>query len=895
MLLTTKFLKPAADVRAVNRSRLHRLLDPSPPKRLNLVVAPAGYGKTTLVSQWCVGLAENVAWLSLDENDNSPRRFWQYVIGAAQHSGVTGTDQLSRRLASFEDHEMEGAVAGLLNALTQTPALSTIVLDDFHLIQDPKIHRQFAYFIDYLPPGITVTITSRTEPELPLERWRVRQWVTDIQPQVLAFSESECRHFFRDYMALSLSDEESRQIWRQTEGWVAAMQLTALSGRSPDNADESPKTLEVGGQQINRYVFSEILDQQPEDIRQFLLDTAMTSRLSGSLCDAMRANSDSQAFLERLIRLNLFVIPLDSKNEWFRYHDLFRDALLQRARALDGDRVNLLEQRAVDWLLTHDHVQEAVAQVISRKDWARLATVLEQHGNNLIQGGHHLPVLEWLQKLPSDILINRPQLLMVRIWGLFFANRLSQIEVQLSDLEDILDRRVADSHPDAEGALALHNEISLIRSYIARSKSDDKSAQDLTQQVLREIDHTRIPLKSVTYYGLGLDYFGQGDLGAAEEALAASVRYGQLERKASTVLSSGGLLAWIQYSRGEIDQALETSTDIRTWVDDHFYDPSQPRLISCWQNSTLVEIYRERKEKELSDASLLPLLDHLENGTEPGQHVVIQHVRGHQAFSEARYEDAILALEDAESVARRRREHIVFEPPASGALLVRCHLAANEVSKAKAWLRDWQQRPQSSPLNDCQNAVSAARVHIRLGQFDLACTLLADLLTKAEAEQNSRLVIEVLLVYASSLGASGQLEEARNMLERALDYGAEGGFFQIFLDEPDSLKTLLLTTQGIQGAGHWHTRLRDALEKRVGKLPRQTTNGAGSDGLIEPLSQREQEVLGLINEGLANKDIAEKMAVAATTVKAHIRNLYGKLDVGSRTEALAKARHIGLL
>ncbi|WP_375177047.1 LuxR C-terminal-related transcriptional regulator [Marinobacter mobilis] len=895
MLLTTKFLKPATDARAVNRTRLHRRLDPAPQKRVNLVVAPAGYGKTTLVSQWSGGLTGRVAWLSLDENDNSPRRFWQYVIGALNDAGLSGTEDVAQRLGSYEDHEMDGAVAGLINALTQSTAPISLVLDDLHLIADPGIQRQLGYFIDYLPPLVTVTLTSRVEPELPLDRWRVRQWISDIQPQVLAFSEAECRYFFRDYMDISLSDDDAHRIWQQTEGWVAAMQLTALSGHDTASTAAKPQLLEVGGQPITRYVFSEILDRQPADIHDFLVDTACTPRLSGSLADAIRASKDSQTFLERLIQQNLFLVPLDTKNEWFRYHDLFRDALLQRARTRDPERLMLLEQRAVAWLLEHNHVQEAIAQIIAQEDWDRLATVLEQHGNNLIQGGFHLPVLEWLETLPADIVINRPQLLMVRIWALFFANRLSPIEPLLSEVEDILDRRVADSHPDAEGALALHNELSLVRSYIARSKNDDKSAADLTQQVLKEIDHTQIPLKSVTYYGLGLDYFGQGELDAAEEALDASVRYGQLERKPSTVLSSGGLLAWIQYNRGEIDQALDTCTQVRRWVDDHFYDPQQPRLISCWQNSTLVEIYRERNEKELAEANLLPLLDHLKSGTEPGQHVIIQHVRGHLAFSEGDYTNAITALEDAEAVARRRREHIVFEPPASSALLARCYLAANDVGKARAWLDNWQISPSTSPLNKDLNAISAARIQIRLGQPDQACEALSRLVGKANASSNSRLLIEVLLVYASALAAKGQVEEAQHLLEQAFAHGAECGFLQIFIDEAAPLKALMLKTPGIQTPGSWYTRLRGLLEQEIGRSKAPSGRTGHDSALVEPLSQREIEVLALINEGLPNKEIAVRMSVAATTVKAHIRNLYGKLGVGSRTEALARARQVGLL
>lgn len=898
MLLSTKFLKPASDARAVNRTRLHRLLEPGQAKRLNLVVAPAGYGKTTLVSQWCASMTCHAAWLALDENDNTPRRFWQYVAGSLKHDGLKGLEDVERQLGALDVHELEGAITGLLNALAENTEPRLLVLDDYHRITDARIHRQFTYFIDYLPPGVTVTLTSRIEPELPLARWRVRQWVGDVHPQMLAFSEVECRHFFRDFMDLHLSDDDVKQVWQQTEGWVAAMQLTALSGIGQGHQGNELPSIHINERQINDYVLSEVLDKQPPEVVQFLTDTACCPRLSASLCDFVRDAGDSQQYLERLMRENLFLIPLDTHNQWFRYHDLFRDALLQRGLLLDTIRVDQCQRRTIDWLLTNGHVNEAIAQILTLEDWPWLASILEQQGNNLIQDGFHLPVLEWLQRLPVELVVDSPQLMMVRIWALFFANRLDRIEPQLAELEDVLDRRVADSHPDAEGALGLHSEISLIRSYLARSRSDEKGASDLTRQVLKDIDHTRIPLKSVTYYGLGLDYFGQGDLAAAEDALRSSVHYGQAERKPSTVLSSGGLLAWIQYNRGEIDLALDTCTEVRSWVDEHFYDPQQPRMISCWQNSALIEIYRERNEKQLADAYLVPLLDHLESGTEPGQHVIIQYVRGHLAFSEGRFQDAVDALGDADAIARRRRDHIVFEPPACGALLVRCHLALNDLASAQAWLADWNEEEYSNPLNREQNEISAARVLIADGKPADAVNRMAKLLDDVEASQHNRQLIEAQLVYASALAELGNGIQAAELLEQAVTRGSEAGFLRIFAEESPAIRKLLLATRAIQNPGSWNSKLRELLESLTDAQaePESTPQPASlQNELVEPLSQREFEVLSLIHDGLPNKEIAERMKVAATTVKAHIRNLYGKLGVGSRTEALAKARELGIL
>lgn len=907
MLLTTKFLRPSSDPRAVRRERLYGLLQPGTPKRLNLVVAPAGYGKTTLLSQWCAQLGSSSTWLSLDEHDNEPRRFWQYIVGAFEHSGLAGMERCRQQLSHCSLQELEGPITSLVNALAADGANWSLVLDDFHFIQHPDIQRQLAYFVDYLPPGLTLTIASRIEPSLPLTRWRIRRWIEDVHPALLAFSEDESRRFFRETMAMEVSEHNIRHICQRTEGWVAAMQLSALTGATDTGA--SPATpaiaIDVDERRINDYVLTEVLEQQPPATRDFLMSTACCPRLCASLCDSVRDATDSQAMLEQLLRQNLFLIPLDPRNHWFRYHDLFRDALLQRAWASDPQTARVHWQRAVEWLLTHEHVQEAISQIVRKQDWAWLARVLAEHGNNLIHGGYHLPVLQWLESLPPDTVEDSPQLQMLRIWALFFANRLDVLEPLLSELEDTLDRRVAESHPDAEGALGLQSEISLIRSYLARTRSDEKSASDLTRQVLRDIDHTRIPLKSVTYYGVGLDHYGKGDLPSAEEALRSAIRYGELERKHSTVLSSGGLLAWIQYNRGDIDEALETCTAVRHWVDQHCADPSQPRLISCWQNSALTEIYRERNEPELAASHLAPLLDHVTNGTEPGQHVIIQYVRGHLAFSEGRFDDAISALEDAVSVARRRRDHIVFEPPACSALLARCYLASGHLDQALSWVESVNGEVFSNPLHREQNQISTARVLVASGRSDEATALLTPMRSGAERDQHFRHLVEILTVQSEALYANNQIAEADDMLSQAVKNAAQAGFMRIFAEESPAIRQRLLTLPILTVRSSWNSNVlamlrnlerptRKAIDVAEHASPERNT-GAGKAALAEPLSQREEEVLTLINEGLANKDIAARMAVAPATVKAHIRNLYGKLGVGRRTEALAKARALGLL
>ncbi|PSF04816.1 helix-turn-helix transcriptional regulator [Marinobacter fuscus] len=904
MLLTTKLLRPTPDSRAVRRPRLDSLLQPKQAKRLNLVVAPAGYGKTTLVSQWCSGNRAHTAWLSLDGQDNQVHQFWQYVIGAFEHSGLIGLEACKAQLSQLNGDDATPLITALLNRLTDTGEAWCLVLDDYHVIRKPALHRQLSWFIDYLPPEVLVTLTSRTEPPLPLARWRVRQQVQDIHPGLLAFSEDECRAFFQGTMALELSDSDIQTIFRKTEGWVAAMQLAALSGQNQAAASASGSVVRADNPLITDYVLTEVLQQLPADQVGFLLETACCPRLSAELCDAIRQTADSQEQLLHLLSQNLFLVPLDNDNHWFRYHDLFRQALLQRIQVSAPDHAKALELRTIEWFMNHGYVHEGLSLIVYRQDAEMLARALCEHGNNLIHGGYHLPVLSWLDLIPTDRLQWSPRLQMLRVWALFFANRVEGLEPLLTDTEDLLDRQVADSHPEAEGALALQSEISLIRSYLARTRNDDKHAADLTRQVLKDIDQIRIPLKSVTFYGLGLDYFGKGALDDAIEALKSAVHYGKLERKPSTALSSGGLLAWIQYNRGDITVALETTRQVRDWVDEHCTDFRHPLLISCWQNSALCEIYREKNQLTTAGSYLAPLLEHVSKGTEPGQHVVIQYARGHLAFSQGRYEEAIEALEDALATGQRRREHIVFEPPAAAALLARCYLACGHPRKARACLTPALEPAARNPLNREQNLISLARVQIAEDNSKAAINTLSPLRADTQKNAHHRHLVEILLVTAEAYLVDNQEDSADQALDEALERAEEAGFLRLFAEESPRLQARLAERPGLLQSGRWSGELLAMLRAEAAQAedntlmePAQTgrSEAGSSSSLVEPLSQREQEVLSLIHQGLANKDIAERMSVAPATVKAHIRNLYSKLGVGRRTEALARARELKLL
>lgn len=902
MLLKTKYLAPAYNPKSVERDRLLSRLSERYGRKLITVVAPAGYGKTTLVTQWLHTQHCNYCWLSLDASDSDPLRFWQYVIGTFNNTfQALGTEP--QKLLAQKELPIEAAVTALVNEITTLNSNDPLylVLDDYHRIDNVEIHQSLSFLIDYLPPSVQIIITSRIEPPLPVARWRVKNIVDEIHAHDLAFSVDESRLFFNEYMALNLSDEDIAIVREKTEGWVAAMQLAAFSTQgNPSQTTNVDVFKHYSGEDrlISDYVLSEILDTQPEDIKEFLLSTSCLIRLNAGLCNTLRESNDSQHFLERLNQINLFIIPLDTHNEWFRYHDLFREALLQRLKQNSPHQLEQFQKRAINWLLQQNQVHEAIYQLIQLKDWSWLAKVLDEQGNTLIHEGHHLPVLEWLSLLSEEMLDEKPRLLMLKIWALFFGNKIDIIPPLLERLEDILDKRVCDSHPEAQEALALHSEISLIRSYLARSQSDLASASNLTKQVLEELDNSDMPLKSVTYYGIGMDCFANGDLKSARSALEASIQHGKKEKKFTTVLSSTGLLGWILYHQGELDLAREVCTANQLWIDS-YHDPAQPKLVSCWQNCALAQVYREKNQLTVAESYINPLLKHLEAGTEPGQHILIQYVRAHLAFSVGDYENAIAWLDDALNVYEHKKDSLMFNPPSLASLLARCYLALDEKEKAVHWIGiASQSNSDTTPINKELIIATSARVLIATGHYQEAIDKLQSVINEAEQGLHIKHLIELWSVKALAYSKLNDVERARQSINQALLLSAKDGFIRLFCEESEGIRDLVLLADNIGIPDRYKSELHLALNISAQKKPDlkpPTSAHQSHPELLEPLSQREQEVLELINSGLANKMIANQLHLAPATIKAHIRNIYGKIGAKSRTEALAKARELGLL
>lgn len=906
-LLQTKLIPPPYNDKSVRRERLLSRLTSRSARKLVLVSAPAGYGKTTLVSQWLMEGQSNFCWLSLDKNDNQPLRFWQYVLGSI-NTCLPGFGEEASRYLSGDSVHIDAALTAMINELSSTCKQEEslfLALDDFHNIDNKECLNQFAYFIDFLPPGVEVIATTRFEPALPISRWSVKNWVDQIHASDLIFSLDESKSFLTQYMDLALSDQQISSIFEKTEGWIAAIQLAALSAQSkPKNELTylSAQKLLSDDRHLSEYVLSEILSQQSDEVADFLIQTSFLLRLNAELCDKVLAIDNAGKLLDSIYRSNLFLTPLDSKHKWFRYHEMFREALFHKFQLEQPQELLALQRKAVDWLIAHEQAHEAIEQVVQLEDWQLLIHLLEENGNNLIHEGHHLLVLDWLRKVPEQLFSQSPRAIMLKIWALFFSNKIEVIAPLLEELEMLIDQqRLSDIETSASELIDLHSEISLIRAYLARSHSDLKSAGQLTKDVLKELDTTKMPLKSVTYYGIGLDSFAIGDLDSAEAALREAIEHGKREKKYTTVLSSSGLLGWIYFYQGQLEKALETGIIHQQWIDS-YHDSSQPRIISCWQNAALAMIYTEKAEFTIAQSYINPLLKHLKLGTEPGQHIIIQYTQAILLFAQKRFVDAIECLDDAWHIYQHKHDSILFTPPSLIALKARCLLAMGKIDKAQYVIDELNEETINAvPLNYEDINLTKARIFIAQNKQELALEILNRLHEQETEKKHIYNLLQTLNLRAAIFHSKHDSKAAEAAIKSSLHIASQDGFISVYANESLDLLPILALGADPSIPDNYLQKLSSCLGLSSDSSSVQQAELPGAAALesnkqlLEPLSQRELEVLGLIDQGLANKEIAQKLSLAPATVKAHIRNLYGKIEAKSRTEALSKARSIGLI
>jgi len=902
LLLETKLFVPRPRRGIVARGRLRERLSRGTESKLTLISAPAGFGKTTLLAEWLAsrpGPEDAAAWLSLDPADAQSASFWAYVISALQTAapGVGATP-----LALLEGPQpppIETVLAQLLNELGGVPRDTILVLDDYHVIDAPDVHEAMAFLLDHLPPQLHVVIITRADPPLPLARLRARGELTEIRAADLRFTPDEAGAYLNGAMGLGLADGDVAALEGRTEGWIAALQLAALSIQGREDATSFIDGFSGDDRYIVDYLAEEVLHRQPEDVRAFLLQTSILRLMSGPLCDAVTGHGGGRAMLEALDRKNLFLVPLDARREWYRYHHLFADVL--RTRLLDEQpgEVPMLHRRASSWYEGTGDAAEAIRHALAGGDFERAADLVELAIPGVVRQRQEATLRGWLEALPDEVLRVRPVLSNASAGSRLVRGEVDGVEGRLRDAERWLDatRGAADLAAGRAAGMVVADEVAF--RHLPGSVAVHRAGQArILGDVPGTVAHARRALDLVAEDDhrsrggaaglLALAAWTAGDLDGAGRWYAAAMADLEKAGHLSDVIGCGLALADIRLAQGRLGDALrifERGLAMATGQGGYALRGAADMHVG-------ISGIRLERGDVAGAHQQLALADGLgeDNGLPQNPY------RSRVALAAVREAEGDLAgaLELLTEAERRYVGDFSPDVRPVGATKARIWVGQERVAEALAWARERGLSAADDPdyVREFEH-VTLARALLALRDasgrsIPEALAFLDRLLRSAESGGRMASVIEILVLQALALRATGDLRAALVPLERALALAEPEGYVRTFVNQGPEMAALLdaLAKRAIR-SGY----VRGLLTAFGRSEPRTTAR----QPLAEPLSERELEVLRLLASDLDGPDIARELVVSLNTVRTHTKNIYAKLGVNSRREAVRRAAELGLL
>jgi LuxR family maltose regulon positive regulatory protein len=911
-LLKTKVHIPKTRRDLVRRARLQEMLNANQKIKLILVSAPAGFGKTTLLSDWLQGVERSVAWISLDRGDNDLTRFLSYVVmalqGIQENFGISILDMVH----SPKPPPMESIFVSLINAVTERFDPFYLILDDYHVITESAVHEAIIFLVDHLPPSMQMVLSSRADPPWPIARLRARGELLELRAKDLRFTHHEAHQFLTKVMDFDLKGDELKALELRTEGWIVGLQMAALSMQGQDDVSGFIQAFTGSNRFILDYLMEEVLERQPPGIQDFLLRTSVLERMSASLCDALVKGKDtgywildtegdgnlqspisSQQILEYLDQRNLFVIPLDNEREWYRYHHLFSDLLRSRLQQVEPHLLPDLYGQASDWCDENGFMVEAVQYALSAKNFERASQLVEENALNMIHHGELTTVLGWFSDFPEEILEIRPWLHIHHAWALLYLGQLESAEGLIRKVEDLLegfeDSRIAE-------AQHLMSHVLAIRANLEEVRGDRPLAARLAGEALGLLPESELIMRSSLLMLRSFCLQWSGNYKEAAQISQEAVALGKSIGNQDVVVMALNDLAALQIYQAKLHDALAT----------------------C---EKALEINRESSER----GSVIPISS-----------IGVTYLYMSRVLLE--WNDLDTALEAVMKGLELRRQWGGLDIEAVGNVdLIRIFLARGALEEAQeAILRSKTVSPEMAAL---QLPVAEARVFLAMGEaaaavqviekrgvhisgaIDLGYIPLYPALAKAliqdgrieealgllerfqgvvEEKGLTSYLIDALVQKAMAMQKQGEDEKALDLLTEALILAEPEGFIHTFIDEGAAMGKLLLMLEprGFK---------TDYVEKLLGELENETKEdgpvtitlaaevGEAQLSLVEPLTERELQVLRLLRTDLSAKEIADELFVAISTVRSHIKRIYSKLDVHTRLEAISAARDLGLI
>lgn len=905
-IIVTKLYAPPVGPQLVPRLRLVEQLNQVTQRKFTLISAPAGFGKTTLISHW---LRQNdksnkdadhplqTAWYSLDESDNDSLRFMAYVVAALQQINPTIGQSVQTELEASQPPPLNQLVASLINEIATANTNIIFVLDDYHVIQNQSIHATLSFLLNYSPPQLHVIMTSRADPPLPLARLRARGQMIEIRADDLRFRPDEAAAFLHHASGLNLSAENVAALENRTEGWIAGLQLAALSIRGQNMAQADDFILAFTGDDryIVDYLVEEVLHRQPEDIQIFLLQTAILEFMISPLCNAVTGRSDSQAVLEMLEQANLFIVPLDNKRQWYRYHHLFVDLLRNRLHQTRPDVVPELHLKASRWCEQNGGIDHAIAHALAAHDFERVTALIESHAETAIWGqGNIQTVLNWLDALPEEVVSASPRLCLTKAWALFelFPHQTPAIEPLLQQAVSLLkDAQAADSTDPAQTMLG---EVYLVRANLARRNGDMPVAIKLCRQALGHLPDGISLVRGGIALTLASAYDFLGDMIKATPTYQEGIDIcRKTENMYAAIINIAKLIDSLVV-QGKLRQAGQTFKQTLPMLE-HRHSSDVGMLYINAGN-----LFRELNDFEAA-------VTYLEQGIDlcrPFAAMSLMVVAGYISLARINQaqgspDEALAMLQKAETFSQV--DTMLYPSVRFGAVQARLWLAQGHLTSARRWA-DTNQLTINDELTYAYEIdyLTLARLLIAQNKGTDALHLLDRLHQNAVAGGRTGRVIEIQMLRALAHQSLGGSSQALSALEQSLSAAQPEGYLRLFADEGLPLKSLLQTAQDKNGRlkPYISTLLTAFGEKAIiqpAALRQAQDRPFNLQPLIEPLTKRELKTLHLLATDLSVPEIADELVVAVSTVRSHTKSIYGKLGVHSRHEAVHRAKALKLL
>jgi LuxR family transcriptional regulator, maltose regulon positive regulatory protein len=887
VILRTKLTPPPVRADRVHRPRLTERFSKSLEHPLTLLCAPAGYGKSTLLAEWVGSEARGAvafAWLSLDEDDNDPVRFLTYLISAFANASGIDADEMLSRLHSPQPPPPKPILTALISRLEDFPGHLALVLDDYHRITVQPIHEAMTYLLDHLPARIRLVITSREDPPFPLARFRGRGQLAEIRADDLRFTSEEAGQFLRHMLGAELSTNQLRDLEDRTEGWIAGLQLAALAMKGRHDIDQFISAFTGSHRYILDYLTDEVLSQQPEPTRSFMLQTSVLDRLSGSLCEAVTGRSDGQLLLEQIERNNLFLIPLDEERYWFRYHQLFRDILKRHLQKAIPDSIAELHRRSSTWFEHNGWIGEAIDHALLGEDHDRAAALIERRFEHNFMLDGVLTFLRWMRALPDEILQAHPKLELDYAFTLTTMDAYTEAEHHLLQAEHRLSQSDPDSDSRYKKLIGFAAAIRMTLAFYLEQEANTIIESALNALALLPETETRWRTWCMVVIACS-HYAARGQMVEAErwfeqtlDLIGKSVHIRALEPALHHLIR-------LHVIQAQLHKAQETASKLL-----------QDNTQAVYRGVAHLELSKLHYERNELDKALHHAMEGWESVKEYA--LIRLALEGYIILARLKH------LQGAEAEARNLMQQavkIVQENNLKQTFL--------PVSAWQAWLwlvqgdvvaaERWAEKIEPTIYGDLNPAIefehmTLARVHITLGRVDDAQELLARLLSAARDGGRMGRVISLSILQALAAKRQGNIHEALDALHNALTLAESEGYIRTFVDEGAPMRELLREAQARGISVPYVTRLLSEFDHKT-PIANTTSPTRLIDGEFEPLSEREVEVLRLLADGLSNREIAIRLVVSIGTVKKHLNNIFLKLDAHSRTQAIATARKYNIL